>query len=278
MPRRGGRCMRAFASALAASLALAACAAPPPAPATPEGRPQRVVSLNLCTDELLLLLADPEQIASLTHLSHGEVEFPLWRQAQAFAANDGTLASAAALRPDLVLTMGGAGDRKRIAGRIGVTFVDLPFPQSLDDVASAVRTVAAAVGRPERAETLVARLEALRRTAPLRQADALWIGGGGRTVAAEGLEAQWMALSGLRQRAGTGERVELESLLANPPAVLLRSDYRAGQYSQGQAWLNHPLAQARRGSRSLSTDGRRWTCMGPLLIEEIERLRKELRP
>jgi hypothetical protein len=29
--------------------------------------------------------------------------------------------------------------------------------------------------------------------------------------------------------------------------------------------------------RTLPTDGRRWTCLGPLLIDEIERLRREVR-
>ena len=57
--------------------------------------------------------------------------------------------------------------------------------------------------------------------------------------------------------------------------MLLRSDYRQDQYSRGQAWLAHPLAGARGASREVVTDGRRWTCMGPLLIEEIERLRRE---
>jgi iron complex transport system substrate-binding protein len=47
------------------------------------------VSLNLCSDELLLLLAAPEQIASLTHLSGKPEESPLWQQAQGYPANDG---------------------------------------------------------------------------------------------------------------------------------------------------------------------------------------------
>jgi iron complex transport system substrate-binding protein len=58
--------------------------------------------------------------------------------------------------------------------------------------------------------------------------------------------------------------------------LLLRSDYRAGQYSNGQRWLSHPAARLAAHVRTLPTDGRRWTCMGPLLIDEIERLRREL--
>ena len=267
--------MRAFALASAISLGLAACAAPPPVPEARGGAPVRVVSLNLCTDELLLLLGSPEQIASVTHLSQREEETPLWREARRHRANDGTLASAASVRPDLVLTMGGGGDRLGIAERLGIRAVDLPFPQSLDDVVASIRTVASALEREAAGEAAVQRIEELRRSAPRAAVDALWIGGGGRTVAATGLEAQWMALGGFRQRPINGDRVLLEELLVRPPAVLLRSDYRQDQYSQGQAWLNHPLAHAARGSRTIGTDGRRWTCMGPPLVDEILRLRAE---
>ena len=267
--------MRAFGLASAISLALAACDAPP-APVARGGPPARVVSLNLCTDELLLLLADPQQVASVTHLAQRPEETPLWRAARRHRANDGTLASAAALRPDMVLTMGGGGDRLGIAARLGVATVDLPYPRSIDDVMTSIRTVATALGREAEGAAAIARIDALRRSAPAEAHDTLWVGSGGRTVAAEGLEAQWMALAGLRQRPIAGDRIELEELLVRPPSVLLRSDYRADQYSQGQAWLNHPLARAARTSRAIATDGRRWTCMGPPLVGEILRLRGEV--
>ena len=61
-------------------------------------------------------------------------------------------------------------------------------------------------------------------------------------------------------------------------SILLRSDYRQGQYSTGQRWLTHPLARYARTGRTIATDGRRWTCMGPLLIDEIYRLRGAVGP
>jgi iron complex transport system substrate-binding protein len=59
--------------------------------------------------------------------------------------------------------------------------------------------------------------------------------------------------------------------------VLLRSDYRSGEYSGSQRWLMHPLAKGTRRSRTVPTDGRAWTCMGPPMIDEVLRLRGELR-
>jgi iron complex transport system substrate-binding protein len=261
--------MRAFAFAFATSLALAGAAG---------AAPRRVASLNLCTDELLLAIGDPGQIVSVTHLAQQPAETPLWRQARRYRRNDGSLVSVAALRPDLVLTMGGgARDRMRIARRLGIATLDLPYPQSLADIERSIRTVAAALGRPGAGAAWLERIERLKRSSPAAAADSIWLGGGGRTVAATGLAGQWMALAGLRQRAIAGDRVSLEQLLVRPPAILLRSDYRQGQYSGEQRWLSHPLARRVRGARIVATDGRLWTCMGPGLAGEVERLRAAAR-
>jgi len=145
-------------------------------------------------------------------------------------------------------------------------------------VVESIRRLGAVLGRPAAARALLDRMNALIRSAPAARRDTIWLGGGGRTVSATGLEAQWMMLAELRQRALQGDRVSLETLLARPPAILLRSDYRQGQYSAGQRWLQHPLARDLRAGRTIATDGRRWTCMGPLLIDEIYRLRGAVGP
>jgi iron complex transport system substrate-binding protein len=259
--------MRAFAFVSAISVAVAV-------PAAAQAVPRRVASLNLCTDELLLMLGDPRRIVSVTHLAQQPAETSLWREARRYRRNDGTLVSVAGLRPDLVLTMGGgARDRGRIAARLGIRVLDLPYPQSLGDIERSVRSVSIALGRPAAGQSALAQIQQLKRSRPARAADTIWLGGGGRTVSAGSLAAQWMALAGFRQRAMAGDRVSLEQLLLRPPAVILRSDYRQGQYSSEQRWLSHPLARRVRGARTIATDGRAWTCMGPLLVSEIKRLR-----
>ena len=261
--------MRGFAFAWAISLGLIG------APA--QAAPARVASLNLCTDELLLLLATPGQIASVTHLVQLEAESPLWRQARRYRRNDGSLVSVAALKPDLVLTMGGgARDRLRIAAKLGIRTLDIPYPQTIADIEAAVAQVAGALGRERQAQPVLAGIRALKASAPKRGRDAAWLGGGGRSLSAASLGAQWMALAGLTQRPLAGDRITLEQLLVRPPAVLLRSNYRAGQYSGEQRWLRHPLAQGKGRSRTILTDGRLWICMGPLMVGEVRRLQAEL--
>src|SRR3569623_2131733 len=88
--RKGEACMPAFAL-LAASL------------------PLRVASLNLCTDEYLLLLAQPERVVSVSYLSQDPQKSALWKWAQHYRGNRGSIEDVLTLRPDLVLTMGGGG-------------------------------------------------------------------------------------------------------------------------------------------------------------------------
>jgi iron complex transport system substrate-binding protein len=262
--------MRAFVFASAISLAFGGTA--------DAAAPRRVASLNLCTDELLLLLAGPGQVASVTFLGQSPAETPLWRQARRYKRNDGSLVSVVGLRPDLVLTMGGgARDRMGIAKRLGLRVLDLPYPTRLADIERGIIDVAAALGRPAHGAAMVARMRSLKATAPAAGIDTIWLGGGGRSVGPGSVAAQWMALAGYRQRALRGDRVSLEQLLARPPAVLLRSDYRSGQYSGEQRWLSHPLAKGTRRSRNIATDGRLWTCMGPLMVAEMLRLRQARR-
>lgn len=249
-------------SALAIALAGAASAAP-----------GRVASVNLCTDEMLLLLARPDEIASISILSQDPLETALWRQARRFPSNDGTIEQVLAARPRAILNMGGGGrSRAYLARRIGIYPVDIVLPTSLDDVIANLRRVAVLLGDVHRADPWVRRLQALRRSAPKTAEDTIWISGGGFTLSPDSLGAQWLRLAGLKQRPLAGGKATLETLLTAPPKDLVISDYRSGQMSGGVRWLSHPVVRQTR-SRRLITDGRAWTCMGPLMIAEVERLK-----
>lgn len=254
--------MGAFAFVTAASLAAAAA---------PAGG---VVSLNLCTDELVLLVARPEQIRSVSYLSHAPEESVLWRRARRSARNDGSMLAAAALRPRLIVTMGSAGrDRERLARAVGARLVVMPFAASLEDVAASVLTIGWETGNRARAARIVAALRAAAASAPKRKRDALMIDGAGRAMSTAGVGAEWLRLAGLEPRAVRGDRPGLEALMSRPPAVLVQSRYRAAQMSSATAWLRHPAADRVRTGRTLFTDGRRWLCAGPTLLPEILRLR-----
>jgi iron complex transport system substrate-binding protein len=234
----------------------------------------RAASLNLCTDEYLLLLAEPRQIVGVSYLARDRRETVLWRLAQRYPGNRGSIEDVLPLRPNLLLTSGGGGRATALlANRAGIRTVDVPYASDLDGVASNLRKVAAALGDPSRAMPWLKRLDDLRKGAPQRSQDAIWISGAGFSLAADSLGAQWLRLAGLRQRPLPGARATLETLLTKPPRIMIRSDYRSGEMSGGNRWLTHPIVR-RAAARQVVTDGRPWTCVGPLMIPEIERLKR----
>lgn len=237
----------------------------------------RVASLNLCTDEYVLLLARPEEIVSVSNLSRDPLESTLWRQARRHPGNDGSLEQVVAHRPTLVLTMGGGGRAARlIAPRLGIRVLSLDYPASLSDVERQAVQVATALGVARRATAFRKALAELRGGRPRRSRDAAFISAGGLSFSPNSLGAQWLDLAGARQRALPGSRVTFETLITKPPSVLIQSDYRRSQMSRGQAWMTHPVVR-RLSARTIVTDGRPWTCAGLPMIPEVRRLRERLR-
>lgn len=232
----------------------------------------RAASLNLCTDEYLLLLARPQQIVSVSHLSRDPLESVLWRNARRYPANDGSLESVARARPSVIVTMGGLGrGRAEVARKLGIRLIELPFPSTPAEVLGQARQLAAAFGRPQAVAPYEAKLRSLAAQRPPLHEGAL-LSGGGLSAAPDGLAARWLALAGYRHPALPGNRLTLERLATQPPRWLIRSDYRIGQASRASAWLRHPLV-SRLSARTIVTDGRSWTCGGLPMLDEVERLR-----
>src|SRR3954453_22301725 len=73
------------------------------APAAALSPPQRIVSLNKCTDQLLLALVEPARIASVSPIGSDELSF-LAEELKRLPANSGRGESVLLTNADLVLT------------------------------------------------------------------------------------------------------------------------------------------------------------------------------
>lgn len=144
-----------------AALAIAGVAASSTAqrPATSQ-RPQRIVSLNLCADQLLLELADRSQIAGLTRNANKPEMSAIAGRIQGLRILGTAAEEILAIRPDLILGM-----PARRSAAIAVLkdqhyrMIDLKSADTLDDIFASIRTTAAAVGHPERGEAMIARMQ-----------------------------------------------------------------------------------------------------------------------
>jgi iron complex transport system substrate-binding protein len=129
--------------------------------------PLRVVSQSVGTDELLLALADPAQIAALSHISHDSEFSPVAEEAKRFPAiTDSDAESVLRYRPDLVLAASYTRpETLSLLRRAGVRLVVLDRFDSLEDVYASLRILGRELGQAPRAESLIAacrvRVEAL---------------------------------------------------------------------------------------------------------------------
>ena len=143
----GARAVRGFLLLLLSTVALLAA------------RPQRVVSQAVGTDELLLALADPGQIAALSHISHDGRFSPVAGEAARFPAlRDSDAESVLRFRPDLVLAASFTRpETLALLRRAGVRLVVLDRFDTLEDVYASLRLLGRELGQEARAEALVAR-------------------------------------------------------------------------------------------------------------------------
>jgi iron complex transport system substrate-binding protein len=117
-----------------------------------------VVSQAVGTDDLLLALADPGQIAALSHLAHD----PLYAPDAASARRHPKLGSSSAedilrFRPDLVLmTSFSSPESVAVIKKSGVGLYVLEKYETLEDVYESLRQLGGILGQGQRADALIA--------------------------------------------------------------------------------------------------------------------------
>jgi iron complex transport system substrate-binding protein len=274
-------CARALAAmALAAASAVAAAAAEP--------KP-RVASINLCADQHLLALADPDQILTVSWLAADPEESLLASEAQRYTLNYGTAEELLKFEPDVVLAGTYTSPFTRtMLRRLGYRVVELEPEASVADIERNVRLVAELVGQVARGEQLLATLReqvhAIEANRPRRSLNAVIVRPGGFTVGADSLANELLTLAGFTNVAA--ERgldrwgsLSMEALLRSAPEVIVLTGYRSSQPSLANAVLEHPaLAQLGATQRTVTVDTALWACGLPGSIEAAAVLQRAAPP
>jgi iron complex transport system substrate-binding protein len=247
-------------------------------------KPKRIVSLYLCADELVLQLAEPQNIASVTFLSRDPSSSNVPELAAKVSVNYGHVEEIVALRPDLIIA-GAYTTRAAVAllKRSDIPLIELGIPQNLDQSRHEIRTVAKAIGEVEKGERMIAamdkRLSALSSAPPPTRLRAMVLNPNGFTVGAGSLVDEIFDRAGLENVAAERGidnygQLPLESIVTSAVDILILNADRDGPPSLATETLNHPaLAKLAGNTRLVVLPSRLWTCGGPGIIEAIERLR-----
>jgi iron complex transport system substrate-binding protein len=273
--------------ALAALALAAACL---PAGAAP---PQRIVSLNLCTDQILIDLVPASRIRALSHVAVDASVSSIVERARSMTRVRGEAEEVLALDPDLVITTEFSTPMTvSMLERLGRRVLKVPFAIDIAGVRDVVRRIAEAVGEAAAGEAVIAkfdqRLAALAASAAPGPAPTAVIYQINSVASAVGtLEDEALRRAGFRNLAtdlhlDPGGRVALEAIIANPPDLLVLSGSSKEYRTVTAETLNHPALKAvMRDRATLVVPWRHWLCATPNIADAIEALaeaRRRLTP
>ncbi|WP_114964611.1 ABC transporter substrate-binding protein [Alkalilacustris brevis] len=245
--------------------------------------PQRVVSLNVCTDQLAMLLAAPGQLVAVSRLARDPHASAMSVEAEGYATTPGGAEDVFRLNPDLVL----AGSytthhATAMLRRLGVPVAEFTPTRDFDGIRADILRVGALLGREDAAEAILAafdaELAALRADAPddppravLYSANS-W-SSGEATLAGAILRSAGFVNAAAEAGLAYGGTLPLEQLIMLAPDAVITGT-RYGGSSRAEAVLDHPALRSFTDTRALlPLSDADWVCGTPYVLRAIARLR-----
>ena len=252
-------------------------------------KPQRIVSLSLCTDQLLLMLVDKERIAAITYLAADRDYSYMWQAAQGLHLHGGLAEEVVPLAPDLIIdSTFSSGNSVSMLRQLNYPVTTFNSPDTLQEAENFTREVGKAVGEPERAEKIIASMREDIAAAAAMVKDkpallAISYGPNGFTAGRHTLKNEIIEAAGYRNLAAElgieyYGNLGVEQLLVANPAVIIIDEDLPNQNSLAQQFTTHPALARLLGTRSPSRiPGSYWLCPGPLASKAILALAEQRR-
>jgi iron complex transport system substrate-binding protein len=247
----------------------------------------RIASMNVCTDQLLLTLADPAQILGLSRYSRDAAQSWAAGDARRYRILSGGAEDILVLRPDIVVaSLFDKRSTRELLKEKGLHLAEFDVPRSLDEVKAQIRDMGKIVGHPDRAATEIARLDAA--IARARQAVAhkryrvLPLSRRGWVSGSESLLSSLLTETGLFNTAGElgvafGGFASLEAIVNLKPDLIVVSNAGDHAEDEGRAFLLHPaLERFYPPSKRIVIPDRLTVCGGVMLADALDVLIAEL--
>jgi iron complex transport system substrate-binding protein len=269
-----GKCSSVRGALLAVCLWCTGCGAVPEY-AAPQGESAlpSIVSFNPCLDAILVEIAPREQVLALSHYSRDPASSSVPpERLRGYAFTSGTAEEVLSANPDIVLasTFLDPGTAAAL-DRLGVRVETFGSPTTVQESIDQVRRVAALTGNAQAGERLIEAMMAAAQPDSSGQreiATLLWQPGqivpGETTLISDLLRRHGFASHSAARGLGQADFVALETLLADPPELLLIAGDSAGQ--------SHPLLARLESTRVEAFASRLINCGGPSVIAAGARL------
>jgi len=252
------------------------------------GAGQRVASMNVCTDQLLIELADPEQIVGLSPFSRDLARSFVANDARSFPMLSGGAEDILLLKPDIVVA--GQFDKRSTREFLrehGLRLAEFGVPRNLDEAKAQMRRMGEIVQHADRAEAEIARLDAAvaraRQTVAEKNYSVLPLSRRGWVSGTDSLVSSLLAETGLFNAAGdlgvtSGGYASLEAIVNLKPDFIVVSEAGDRAEDDGRAFLLHPaLERFYPPEKRIVIPDRLTVCGGVMLAEALDVLVAELK-
>ncbi|MEM6587075.1 MAG: ABC transporter substrate-binding protein [Pseudomonadota bacterium] len=237
--------------------------------------------MNLCTDQLAMMLAGPGQLHSVSYIAADPRASAMVEEAKGYAINHGLAEEIYLMQPDLVIA-GAFSTRATVAmlRRLDIPVVVFDPAYSLSDVRARIMQMGEVLHRQPQADAMVAefdaRLARLQAEVEARPRAVLYYANG-YTSGPQTLAGQILTMAGFGNAAEergfeTGTKMPLEVLAVTNPDVVITSQPYPGA-SRSEDILAHPVVRSLRAARGgASITDHDWVCGTPFVLRAIERL------
>lgn len=250
-------------------------------------KPQRIASLSLCTDQILLALVDKQRIASVTFLAVDPVYSDFVEEAAGIPIHYDLAEQIIPLNPDLVIGLGYSNVKtQQMLTRLGFKLETFNSPVTLEDIDKFTMDIARLLGEEEKAKKILQAMHAEIKRAKdsvsgLPHSLAISYGPNGYTAGKHTIKHQVFELVGFRNVAADlgiehYGNLSVEQLLAAKPEYIIIDEAIDNQDSLAQQYVNHPvLKKLYSGKKMPSVDTKYWLCPGPSISKAISSLAKQ---
>ncbi|WP_244070131.1 ABC transporter substrate-binding protein [Bradyrhizobium sp. Ce-3] len=248
----------------------------------------RIVSMNVCSDQLVLSLADPDQILGLSRFSRDAWQSWAAEKARSYPLLSGGAEDVLLLKPDIVVVS--LFDKRATRDLLkanGLHLVEFTVPRTLDEVKRQILAMGDVLQHPDRAEVEIARLDAAiaraRAVAGVHHYRVLPLERRGFVSGDQSLINSLLAATGLTNAAGelglgAGGFASLEAIVKLRPDFILVSEAGDRAEDEGRAFLLHPaLERFYPQQKRLVLPERLTVCGGVMLADALDRLTEELK-
>lgn len=242
----------------------------------------KIMSTNACTDQLLIYLAQPEQILSLSHYSKDKISSSFANIAKKYPSNYGSPEEILKYNPDIILTSNYERDGTINAIKmLNIKSEAFSVPNNLDDAKEQIIRAGDLLNQKAKAQKLILKIDEAAKQSQYKPIRTLVYFSGGYSAGKNTLLDQILTRAGMINAApdygiGNWGHIDIERLIIDPPQILIIADkHTNGAFAERD--LRHPILNSKLKNTKIANFPNQYAYCGGAIIPDLAIHLKKIR-